>query len=131
MRTSIVILVSMVILSLTHVACATDTNMYVKLQWEFPTKNVDGSDLTDIAGVKLFYGTVSSNYTETISIGVTNAHTVTGLEFGRRYYFNGIVFNSDGVESDYTTEVSALVTKPNMLLRLIVGDKGVKKIEVE
>ena len=32
------------------------------LMWETPTTNVDGSPLTDLAGFKVYWGTVSGTY---------------------------------------------------------------------
>ena len=78
----------------------------VKLRWSFPTNNLDGTPLTDLAGAKVYYGTSSSNYTHTLDVGMTNACTVTGLDYLRVYYFNGTAYNTAGLESDFCTEVA-------------------------
>ncbi|HZD53679.1 MAG TPA: putative Ig domain-containing protein, partial [Woeseiaceae bacterium] len=40
----------------------------VTLSWQAPTKNTDGSALTDLAGYKIYYGLARGEYTESIRI---------------------------------------------------------------
>ncbi len=77
----------------------------IVLTWSAPTHNVDGTALTDLAGVKLYYGTSSSNYPAVIDVGYTNAYTITGLVAGSTYYLNGTAYNVEGRESAFCDEV--------------------------
>lgn len=40
----------------------------VSLSWNPPTANTDGSQLTDLAGYKVYYGTISGYYTQQIDV---------------------------------------------------------------
>ena len=78
----------------------------VTLAWDTPTRNADGSLLTDLAGYRIYYGTASGDYTETIAIrsaGVTS-HVIDGLAPGR-YYLAMTSVNSQDLESDKTPEI--------------------------
>ena len=80
----------------------------VTLAWDAPEQNTDGSPLTDLQGYKLYYGTASRSYSDSIVIdnpGVTR-YVVDTLSPGT-YYFALTAFNSKGAESDYSSEVSA------------------------
>jgi hypothetical protein len=59
----------------------------VTLTWDPPTTNVDGSDLTDLAGYKIHYGIESTNYTEIIDIGNVSEYPINNLTEGTTYYF--------------------------------------------
>jgi hypothetical protein len=71
------------------------------LSWVAPTLNNDGSQLTDLAGYNIYYGTDPSALTETIQ--VTNAgalsYTVTGLATHTTWYFMVTSYTSAGEES--------------------------------
>ena len=82
----------------------------VELVWTLPTATNQGSPLDDLTGAKVYYGTSSSNYTTTIDVGLTNRHTVTGLESGTTYYFNGTAYNAQGLESEFCNEVVKTAT---------------------
>lgn len=76
------------------------------LRWNAPTQNADGSPLTDLAGYRIYYGTASGDYTETIRInsaGVTS-YMIEHLAPGR-YFLAMTSVNADGLESDYSAEV--------------------------
>ena len=65
----------------------------------------------DIAGYLVHYGTGSRNYTQTQEAATPSA-TVTGLTEGVAYYFAATAYNDQGVESDYSNEVSYAVPTP-------------------
>jgi hypothetical protein len=80
----------------------------VTLSWVAPTTNTDGTPLTNLAGYRVFYGTTSGQYTQTLSVpspGITSI-VVEGLSTGRTWYFATKAVNSSGGESDYSQEVS-------------------------
>jgi hypothetical protein len=70
------------------------------LSWTPPTKNTDGTDLTDLAGFKVYYGPSSGNYPQVITIDDPMAvgWIVTGLTDGT-WYFVVTAFD-DGLNED-------------------------------
>ena len=84
----------------------------ITVTWTFPTNNVDGTPLTDLAGAKVYWGTSSSNYTYLVDVGLTNRYTVTNLAEGITYYLNGTAYNLEGLESDFTVEASEQASLP-------------------
>jgi hypothetical protein len=82
----------------------------VTVAWTFATRNTDGSELTDLAGAKVYYGTASSNYTHVVTVpggvpGGEGRATVTGLTEGVAYYLTGTAYNTAGLESDFANEI--------------------------
>ena len=76
------------------------------LSWTAPTLNTDGSALTDLAGYKIYYGTSSRSYTQSITInnvGIVD-YLVENLPAGT-WYFAISAFNSTGDESGKSGEV--------------------------
>lgn len=78
------------------------------LSWTPPTKNTDGSRLTDLAGYKIYYGT-SKKYLQRVIVvddpSVTS-YTIKDLP-PFTYYFSITAYNRTGAES----ERSAMQTK--------------------
>lgn len=83
---------------------------YAALSWQAPTTNVDGTELTDLAGFKIYYGKASGTYSEIIDINnpITTEHTIEGLAEGT-YYFAATAYDIMGNESDYSNEVSKTI----------------------
>jgi len=80
------------------------------LSWTPPTENTDGSPLTDLAGYKIRYGASPCSYSDTITInnpGLTS-YLVENLA-NEDWYFVMTAFNSPGIESSYSIEVSKTV----------------------
>lgn len=78
------------------------------LSWTAPTLNEDGTPLVNLAGYKIYYGTASRNYTNTIQIDspAITTYVVENLTPGT-YYFAATAFNADGIESRFSGEASA------------------------
>lgn len=74
------------------------------------------SSNTNVVGYKLYYGTISRDYTNVLVLGnVTNA-TVSGFSPGSTYFFAATTYTPSGMESAYSSEVSYTVpTSPNTL----------------
>lgn len=70
------------------------------LNWTPPTRNEDGSSLTDLAGYTFYWGTSSGNYPNSVTINNPGISTyvVENLAPGN-YEFVSTSFNSSGVES--------------------------------
>ncbi len=80
-------------------------NGVLQLTWVAPTENVDGSALTDLAGYKIYYGTQSGNYSESVDVSDPGAtqHDLT-VTMGT-YYLAMTALDTDGNESAYSNEV--------------------------
>ena len=57
------------------------------LSWDSSTTSADGSQLNDLAGYKVYYGTESGNYSGSIDVGNVVTYQVNNLSPGATYYF--------------------------------------------
>ncbi|MDA8166010.1 MAG: fibronectin type III domain-containing protein [Desulfobacteraceae bacterium] len=71
----------------------------VRLAWDANTE-------TDLAGYKLHYGTTSGNYNQTVDVGNQTNFLLTGLTDGQTYYFAATAYDTAGLASGYSNEVS-------------------------
>src|SRR5262245_20137902 len=60
-------------------------------------------------GYKLYYGTVSSNYTVTVDAGNASSRVISGLPLGVKYYFAVTAYSPSG-ESGFSSEISYTIT---------------------
>jgi hypothetical protein len=81
-----------------------DTGNSVTLSWDAPATNSDGSDLTDLAGYKVHYGTSSNNYTQSVDIGNSAGASISSLS-NETWCFAVTAYDTSGNESDYSQEV--------------------------
>ncbi len=82
----------------------------VSLSWTPPTQNSDGTQLLNLKGYHVHYGTKSQSYANVINVanaGLTN-YVVQNLPTGK-YYFAVSAYTATGAESSLSTEVSASV----------------------
>lgn len=79
----------------------------VTLSWTPPTRNDDGSALTNLAGYKIRYGVKSGTYTASVTLNTPGvaAYFVDGLVPGT-YYFVISAYNSNGTESNLSNEAA-------------------------
>jgi hypothetical protein len=61
---------------------------------------------TDVTGYRIFYGLSSGNYTQQMDAGNKTSATVSGLSGNKTYYFVATAYNSDGLQSEASNEVS-------------------------
>jgi hypothetical protein len=87
---------------------ASSSNTSVAFSWMPPTENNNGSPLTNLAGYKIHYGTASQDYTQVVALNnpSLNRYVLDSLPSGT-YYFAITAYNSAGVESTLSGEVSA------------------------
>jgi fibronectin type III domain protein len=85
----------------------------IRLSWERPTTNTDGTPLTDLAGYKLYYSLTSRRYDFIKTLSNQTTCAVSGLEPGRTYYVAVTAYDTSGNESHFSEEVS--VTAPATL----------------
>ena len=75
------------------------------LSWTPPTENEDGSTFSDLVAYRIYYGTESGNYTNSVQIdnpGISS-YVVDSL-IPDTYYFVATSVNSSGMESTYSNE---------------------------
>jgi hypothetical protein len=82
------------------VKAATPVTGSADLTWTAPTRNEDGTALTNLAGYRIRYGTspASLNQTVTVSSPSTTSTTIGGLAAGT-WYFSVSSYTNTGVES--------------------------------
>jgi hypothetical protein len=81
------------------------------VSWVAPTKNSDGSNLTDLASFKVMYGTSSTSLTRTASVTDPTRRTTTLSSLTpATWYFKVRAINSKGVESGDSNVASKSVT---------------------
>ena len=85
-------------------ACNLAYSFQVLLAW-------DPNDESNIAGYKTHYGTSSRNYAYSVHVGLNESVTISGLQLGSTYYFAVTAYDSDGNESNYSTEISYQMPK--------------------
>lgn len=66
----------------------------------------DPNTETNLAGYKVYMGTQSGVYGPPISVGMTTSYSAANLTGGKTYYFSITAFNSTGIESVHSAEVS-------------------------
>ena len=94
------------------------------LSWEAPSTNEDGTSLTDLNGYKIYYGTAPGNYTQNVDVGNVTTYTFTNLTDGQTYYFVATAYNSAGVESSYSNEVTKIIPASIQAYTLSVNKAG-------
>ena len=95
--------------------CQVHASQSVNLAW-------DPNSEQDLAGYRVYFGTGSGNYTQTMEVA-TPSSTVPGLTEGVVYYFAVTAYNTEGEESGYSNEVSYAVptstpAQPEALLNI-------------
>ena len=82
----------------------------VTLSWTAPSENEDGSPLEDLSGYRIYWGTTSGNYSNSLTIDDTGLTTyvIDNLAPGT-YEFVATSFNAAGVESDYSNAATKTV----------------------
>jgi hypothetical protein len=82
----------------------------VSLSWTAPTKNTDGTALTDLAGYRVHYGTSSGSYTHSVQLPNKSLTSVVIEDLTpARWYFAVKAYNSSGIESAFSGSVSKLI----------------------
>jgi hypothetical protein len=79
----------------------------VTLSWTAPTKNTDGTTLTNLAGYRVYYGKQSGQYTQTLSLPSPSFTSVSIEDLASgTWYFAVKALASDGDESSFSGQVS-------------------------
>jgi hypothetical protein len=86
----------------------------VTLSWTPPTRNMDGSVLTNLQGYHIYYGTTPEELGSTLTIsnpGVTRYVMSNLLQAQATWYFAMTAYDRNGRESDRTEVSSIMVTQ--------------------
>ncbi|MDH5601572.1 MAG: hypothetical protein OEY78_09740, partial [Gammaproteobacteria bacterium] len=88
------------------VECITNCQVKVIVSW-------DKVDITDesgyhVVGYKIYYGSQSNSYSNSVSVGNVATFEISGLSLGE-YFFAVTSFNEVGSESAYSAEVSVSI----------------------
>ena len=79
----------------------------------------DSNNNPNVAGYKVYYGTISRTYGSPVNAGNVTNYTVTGLTAGKVYFFAVTAYDSSNNESGFSSEVSGTAptsaTSPGVL----------------
>jgi hypothetical protein len=73
------------------------------------TLNWQPNEESDLAGYRVYYGTVSRIYGPALNVSTVTDHSFNDLEEGVTYYFAVTAFDTSGNESGYSTEVQKTI----------------------
>ena len=106
--------------SKTYTLTCTWGNGTANLKWTAPTKNSNGSTLTDLTGYKVVYGTSSTALNNSKSVSASTTSTSIGSLASGTWYFAVRAVNSKGTESGNS----------NVATRNITGASRAKSVSV-
>jgi hypothetical protein len=93
--------------SITVTNGVTSTKGSARLYWVAPTKNTNGTALTDLAGFRIYYGTSASNLAHLVQVAnsAETSYTIGNLAAGT-WYFATTAYATDGMQSARSSVVS-------------------------
>jgi hypothetical protein len=90
--------------------CTRPVRGSASLQWTAPTRNTDGSALTNLSGFRLSYGTTATDLVNSIQIpSATSTSYIVGNLNAGTYHFGVRALASSGAESELSNIVSKVV----------------------
>jgi hypothetical protein len=80
------------------------------VNWVPPTQNTNGTPLTDLAGIIIYYGTstASLNQQVTMASATQSSYTISNLASGT-WYFGGVAYTTAGTQSSMSQLVSTTI----------------------
>jgi len=89
---------------------ATPTTGNATVTWVPPTQNTNGSALTNLAGLRIYYGSSPSSLTQMVQVAsaTQTSTTISNLASGV-WYFAGVAYTSGGAQSAMSSVVSATI----------------------
>jgi hypothetical protein len=81
----------------------------VRLMWEAPQRNTDGTPLLDLTGYHVHLGTAPGVYTQVIPTGLETTYEVGDLAPGTTYYSAVTALDVEGNESRVSAELQFVV----------------------
>lgn len=82
----------------------------VQLEWD------DSIDRPYLTTYRIYYGTSSQSYGSSIDVGLVTSHIITNLSNGITYYFAATAISQGGLESEFSNEVSKMISDDGPLL---------------
>jgi fibronectin type 3 domain-containing protein len=76
------------------------------------------SSSTNVTSYRVYYGTSSGNYTNSVLVGMVMTNTVSGLASGVTDYFAITVIGADGQESAFSNEINYMPGVPTVRMRI-------------
>ena len=90
-------------------AMVTVTVECTSLAWEAPASNTDGTELTDLAGYNLYYGTEPGQYSQVRSVrDPSQTELELPVEPGT-YYLAMTAYDMTGNESELSNEITRVI----------------------
>lgn len=89
---------------------ATLAALGVILEWDAVTTKQDGTPADNLAGYRAYYGNASRNYSADVDVG--NFTSVTLPTLPGITYYAVTAYDEDGLESDFSDEVSYTADVP-------------------
>ena len=81
---------------------------------------------TNLAGYRIYYGQASRTYTATMEVQAPTISGTVAVQAGKTYFFAVTARTSDGLESDYSAEVSyAVPTNALSPLTIVIHGDGI------
>lgn len=101
-------------------SCVWPQDTQAVLSWAAPTKNTDGSDLTDLLGYHVYYGPSTSNMTLLANVNspTTLTYTANNLALGT-WFFGVKAYNQSLAESAMSNTVSKVISAPFTLTQSV------------
>lgn len=83
------------------------------------TVNWNANTESDLAGYRVYYGAAPGTYSQTVDVGLTTSHSITGLVDGSTYYISVTAYDTSGNESTPSIEavfsIASVDTTPPQL----------------
>lgn len=89
----------------------------------------DSSTSSDVAGYRVYMGTTSGNYTSSVVAGNATTTTISGLVTGATYYFAVKAYNTSGVESAFSNEISFVPGTATLRLSVTANGQAVLTVK--
>jgi|GEM_PF-2630479 len=107
-----------------HLGALTAQAAQASLSWTAPTTNTNGTPVTNLAGYKLLIGNGPGSYQQKIDVGKVLSYSDSTLNDGSTYYFAVTAYDTSGVESGYSNEVSKTLPIAAYLITATAGSGG-------
>jgi hypothetical protein len=82
------------------------TNSSATVSLTPPTQNTNGTPLTDLAGMTVYYGTAPASLSKSVQLGPTQTSATIGNLGSGTWYFAAMAYATDGTQSAMTPVVS-------------------------
>jgi hypothetical protein len=79
---------------------------------------------TGVKGYKIYYGTSSGTYSQSVDAGNATSYTLNTLTAGQTYYFVATTYDSAGDQSIYSNEVSKTIPQSTFTISASAGTGG-------